>query len=154
METALLRVAAVVVGERLPRPYCRGSHRGKKIHRRWSFADVTDRGEAGEGDSREPDSSGRDRATVAATSSATWRRRSASLKRVRIYDLRHSYCSMAVRAWRLDEVKAYARHADIAMTMRYVHFMPANDAADRLSAVISAATMHPDMHRTPALTQN
>jgi integrase len=72
----------------------------------------------------------------------------ASLKRVRLHDLRHSYCSLAVRAYRLDEVKAYAGHADIAMTMRYVHFVPAHDAADRLSAVIAAATVHPTVHRT------
>ena len=40
---------------------------------------------------------------------------------------------MAVRAYRLDEVKAYAGHADIATTMRYVHHVPAHDAADRLT---------------------
>lgn len=64
------------------------------------------------------------------------------LPRLRLHDLRHSYCSMAVRAWRLDEVKAFAGHADIAMTMRYVHHVPAHDAADRLSAVVSAAGVH------------
>ena len=80
----------------------------------------------------------------------------AELKRVRIHDLRHSYCTMAVRAYRLDEVKAYAGHADIATTMRYVHHIPAHDAADRLSAVVAAAVhppisvhgVHPDVHRT------
>jgi integrase len=78
----------------------------------------------------------------------------AGLKRVRFHDLRHSYCSMAVRAWRLDEVKAYAGHADIATTMGYVHHVPAHDAADRLSAVVSATTMHPTMHRTPDIVRN
>lgn len=78
----------------------------------------------------------------------------AQLDRVRIHDLRHSYCSLAVRAYRLDEVKAYAGHADIAMTMRYVHFVPAHDAAARLSAVIASATGHPTGHRTPAIAQN
>lgn len=63
----------------------------------------------------------------------------AGLKRVRLHDLRHSYCTMAVRAYRLDEVKAYAGHVDIATTQRYVHHIPAHDAADRLSAVVDAA---------------
>jgi integrase len=77
----------------------------------------------------------------------------AGLKHVRIHDLRHSYCTMAVRAYRLDEVKAYAGHADIATTMRYVHHVPAHDAADRLSAVI-AASVHPDVHRTTVMHPN
>jgi integrase len=51
----------------------------------------------------------------------------AELKRVRIHDLRHSYCTMAVRAYRIDEVKAYAGHVDIATTQRYVHHVPAHD---------------------------
>ena len=77
----------------------------------------------------------------------------AELKRVRIHDLRHSYCTMAVRAYRLDEVKAYAGHADIATTMRYVHHVPAHDAAERLSAVVAAA-VHTDVHRTPVMHRN
>jgi integrase len=78
----------------------------------------------------------------------------AGLKRGRLHDLRHSYCSLAVRAYRLDEVKAYAGHADIAMTMRYVHHVPAHDAADRLSAVVAAATVHPTVHRTGDFDRN
>ena len=77
----------------------------------------------------------------------------AELKRVRIHDLRHSYCTMAVRAYRLDEVKAYAGHVDIATTQRYVHHIPAHDAADRLSAVVAAA-VHPDVHRTGDVHRN
>ncbi len=77
----------------------------------------------------------------------------AELKRVRLHDLRHCYCTMAVRAYRLDEVKAYAGHADIATTMRYVHHIPAHDAADRLSAVVAAA-VHPTVHRTSEFEPN
>jgi len=77
----------------------------------------------------------------------------AQLKHVRIHDLRHSYCTMAVRAYRLDEVKAYAGHVDIATTMRYVHHVPAHDAADRLSAVVAQA-VHPDVHRTADYAPN
>ena len=61
----------------------------------------------------------------------------AGLRRLRIHDLRHSYGSLAVRAYRLDEVRAYMGHADLAMTMRYVHHVPAHDAAQRLSAVLA-----------------
>ena len=61
----------------------------------------------------------------------------AGLERVRLHDLRHSYGSLAVRAYRLDEVRAYMGHADLAMTMRYVHHVPAHDAAERLSAVLA-----------------
>jgi len=60
----------------------------------------------------------------------------AKVKQVRLHDLRHSYGSLAVRAYRLDEVRAYMGHADLAMTMRYVHHVPAHDAAQRLSAVV------------------
>ena len=77
----------------------------------------------------------------------------AEIKRVRIHDLRHSYCTMAVRAYRLDEVKAYAGHVDIATTQRYVHHIPQHDAADRLSAVVAAA-VHPDVHRTGVMHPN
>ena len=77
----------------------------------------------------------------------------AGLKRVRLHDLRHSYCTMAVRAYRLDEVNAYAGHADIATTMRYVHHVPAHDAADRLSAIVAAA-VHPTVHRTGEIQAN
>jgi integrase len=69
------------------------------------------------------------------------------LKRLRIHDLRHSYCTMAVRAYRVDEVKAYAGHADIATTMLYVHHVPAHDAADRLSAVVAASIDPPSVPR-------
>ena len=65
----------------------------------------------------------------------------AELKRIRIHDLRHSYCTMAVRAYRLDEVKAY------------VHHVPAHDAADRLSAVVAAA-VHPAVHPTAEIGAN
>jgi integrase len=77
----------------------------------------------------------------------------AGLKRIRLHDLRHSYCSLAVRAWRLDEVRAYAGHADLAMTMKYVHFIPAHDAADRLSRVVDLA-VHPTVHPTEAVGAN
>ena len=77
----------------------------------------------------------------------------AGLKRVRLHDLRHSYCTMAVRAYRIDEVKAYAGHVDIATTQRYVHHVPAHDAVDRLSAIVAAA-VHPTVHPTAEIGAN
>ena len=70
----------------------------------------------------------------------------AGLERLRLHDLRHSYGSLAVRAYRLDEVKAYMGHADLAMTMRYVHHVPAHDAAQRLSAVLADGQAPPGAH--------
>jgi hypothetical protein len=61
--------------------------------------------------------------------------------------------ALAVRAYRIDEVKAYAGHADIAMTMRYVHHVPAHDAADRLSRIVNDS-VHPPVHRTGDMERN
>jgi hypothetical protein len=44
-----------------------------------------------------------------------------------------------VRAFPLTDVKAYMGHADIATTMRYVHFVPQDDAADKLTRVVADA---------------
>lgn len=63
----------------------------------------------------------------------------AELKPGRLHDLPYSYCSLAVRCYWLDEVGVYADHSNIETTMLYVHHVPANDAADRLSAVVSTA---------------
>ena len=63
----------------------------------------------------------------------------AELKPGRLHDLPYSYCSLGVRCYWLDEVRVYAGHSNIETTMLYVHHVPANDAADRLSAVVNTA---------------
>ncbi len=60
----------------------------------------------------------------------------AGLKRIRFHDLRHSFGTLAVQVFPLSDVKAYMGHADIQTTMVYVHHVPADDAAARLSGVV------------------
>jgi integrase len=54
-----------------------------------------------------------------------------------LHDLRHTFGTIAVRVFPLSDVQAYMGHADIQTTMRYVHHVPRNDAASRLSAAFS-----------------
>lgn len=61
----------------------------------------------------------------------------AKLKRLRLHDLRHTFGTIAVRAFPLTDVKAYMGHADIQTTMRYVHHVPQDDAADKLTRVVA-----------------
>lgn len=63
----------------------------------------------------------------------------AGLKRVRFHDLRHSFGTLAVQVFPLSDVKAYMGHADIQTTMVYVHHVPADDAAERLSRAVSGS---------------
>jgi len=62
----------------------------------------------------------------------------AGLERLRFHDLRHSFGTLAVQVFPLSDVKAYMGHARIETTMIYVHHVPRHDAADRLSALVSA----------------
>lgn len=56
----------------------------------------------------------------------------------RWHDLRHSFGTLAVRAFPLSDVKAYMGHANIETTMIYVHHVPQHDAARKLAALIDA----------------
>jgi integrase len=62
----------------------------------------------------------------------------ASLPRIRLHDLRHTFGTLAVQAFPLTDVKAFMGHADIQTTMIYVHHVPQHDAADRLSQLLEA----------------
>jgi site-specific recombinase XerD len=44
-----------------------------------------------------------------------------------------------VQAFPLSDVNAMIGHADISTTMRYVHHVPQDDAADRLSKLVGEA---------------
>jgi len=57
---------------------------------------------------------------------------------LRFHDLRHSFGTLAVQAFPLSDVRAYMGHADIQTTMLYVHHVPQQDAAQRLSSLVSA----------------
>lgn len=63
----------------------------------------------------------------------------AGLKHIRFHDLRHSFGTLAVQVFPLTDVKAYMGHADIATTMIYVHHVPQNDAAEKLSVALRAS---------------
>jgi integrase len=67
----------------------------------------------------------------------------AKLPRLRLHDLRHTFGTIAVRAFPLTDVKAYMGHADIQTTMRYVHFVPQDDAADKLTRIVASAELPP-----------
>lgn len=54
------------------------------------------------------------------------------------HDLRHTFGTLAVRAWPLSDVQAYMGHADISTTMLYVHHQSRARAADELGAVVAA----------------
>lgn len=54
-----------------------------------------------------------------------------------LHDLRHTFGTIAVRAFPLSDVQEWLGHADIQTTMRYVHHVPRADAARKLSAAFS-----------------
>ncbi len=63
------------------------------------------------------------------------------------HDLRHTFGTLAVRAFPLSDVRALMGHENIETTMIYVHHVPQTDAAARLSAFLNAeATPAPAVH--------
>lgn len=64
---------------------------------------------------------------------------------ITFHDLRHTFGTLAVRAFPVTEVKEMMGHADIQTTMRYVHYVPRHDAARKLSAVFAV-----DVDESPA----
>ncbi len=54
------------------------------------------------------------------------------------HDLRHTFGTLAVRAFPLSDVKTFMGHENIETTMIYVHHVPQTDAAARLSAMLAA----------------
>jgi integrase len=55
--------------------------------------------------------------------------RAAGLRELRFHDLRHSFGTMAVRAFPITDVQTWMGHAHIETTRRYVHYAPQADAA-------------------------
>ncbi len=60
----------------------------------------------------------------------------AGLRRLRFHDLRHSFGTMAVRAFPITDVQTWMGHADITTTRKYVHYAPQPHAAARLGALV------------------
>jgi integrase len=60
----------------------------------------------------------------------------AGVRPLRFHDLRHSFGTMAVRAFPITDVQTWMGHADIATTRKYVHYSPQPEAAARLGALV------------------
>lgn len=58
--------------------------------------------------------------------------------RMVFHDLRHTFGTLAVRAFPLSDVKAFMGHESIDTTMIYVHHVPQTDAAAKLGKLLSA----------------
>lgn len=64
------------------------------------------------------------------------------------HDLRHTFGTLAVRAWPLSDVQAYMGHADISTTMLYVHHQSRARAAAELGAVVARELGTTDLQAT------
>ena len=53
---------------------------------------------------------------------------------ITFHDLRHTFGTLAVKAWDLPKVQGYMGHADISTTMVYVHHVPKTEDAEALQA--------------------
>lgn len=65
--------------------------------------------------------------------------KAAGIRHLRFHDLRHTFGTLVVQVFPLSDVQACMGHADIATTMIYVHHVPRNDAAAKLTAALAAA---------------
>ncbi len=59
----------------------------------------------------------------------------AGLPRLRLHDLRHTFGTQAIRAFKVHEVQRMMGHRHITTTERYLHYSPDPDAAAKLSAL-------------------
>jgi len=71
--------------------------------------------------------------------------RAAGLRPIKFHGLRHSFGTLAVQAFPLSDVQAWMGHRDIATTMRYVHYVPKTDAAQRLGRLIQPNVVVPNV---------
>jgi integrase len=64
--------------------------------------------------------------------------RRAGLPPIRLHDLRHTFGTQAIRAFKIHEVQRMMGHRHITTTERYLHYAPDPDAAAKLSALWGA----------------
>ncbi len=62
----------------------------------------------------------------------------AGLPEIRLHDLRHSFGTQAAKRFPIHEVQAMMGHANIATTMRYLHYVEDARASATLSALWAA----------------
>ena len=61
------------------------------------------------------------------------------------HDLRHTFGTLAIRNAPVTDVQHWMGHADLATTMRYVHYVPQHDNAAKLTAAFTtSATLRDD----------
>jgi len=65
------------------------------------------------------------------------------LLRLRFYDLRHTFGSLAINVASIVQVQAWMGHADIQTTMRYLHHKSRADDAKLLSTAFSPKKRSP-----------
>ena len=75
----------------------------------------------------------------------------AGLRSVKFHGLRHSFGTIAVQGFPLSDVQVWMGHVDIQTTMRYVHYVPKQDAARRLGRLVRAEKLAPNAagYRSP-----
>jgi integrase len=59
----------------------------------------------------------------------------AGLPRIRLHDLRHTFGTQAIRAFRVHEVQRLMGHRHLTTTEIYLHYAPDHDAAKKLTAL-------------------
>jgi hypothetical protein len=57
-----------------------------------------------------------------------------------------------VQAFPLSDVQVWMGHADIQTTMRYVHYVPQHDAAQRLGQLLEADNLAPNLAPSAGIT--
>ena len=60
-------------------------------------------------------------------------------KPITFHDLRHTFGTLAVKAWDLPKVQGYMGHADITTTMGYIHHIPKTSDAQALNELVHQA---------------
>jgi integrase len=79
--------------------------------------------------------------------------KAAGLTPIRFHDLRHSYGTrLAAAGVDLVKIKTWMGHKDIATTMIYAHYQPAEDEAGMVEAAFSIPSTHLSTQVAPAAT--
>ncbi len=73
----------------------------------------------------------------------------AGLPRLRLHDLRHTFGTQAIRAFKIHEVQRMMGHRHITTTERYLHYAPDPDAAAKLTALWGGADSDEETNVVP-----
>ena len=73
----------------------------------------------------------------------------AGLPVLRLHDLRHTFGTQAIRAFKIHEVQRMMGHRHITTTERYLHYAPDPDAAAKLTALWGGADSEEETNVVP-----